>query len=79
MRGWTKVWIAVTVVCIGLTLYEIPNAVQIARFYRLMKKERYTPSGEPNVQAIVPDELVATDPEAGDMLRFCLIYSSFSY
>ena len=79
MRAWTKVWIAVAAVCIAATIYEIPNTVRIARFCWLIKTDRHTPSGDPNVQVIVPDQLVATDPEAGDMLRYCLTYSSFSY
>ncbi len=79
MRAWTKVWIAVAAVCIAATIYETPNAVRIARFSWLIKKDRHTPSGDPNVQVIVPEQLVATDPEVGDMLRYCLTYSPFSY
>lgn len=75
MRGWTKVWIAVAVVCIGLTIYEIPKAVRIFRFSQLLRKERYTTAGKLNVPAVVTDKLIAEDPEAGDMLTYCLTYS----
>ncbi|OHB73710.1 MAG: hypothetical protein A2Z25_11440 [Planctomycetes bacterium RBG_16_55_9] len=74
MRVWTKVWIAVSLVCIGLTVYEIPDAVRITRFSFSMWRNRYTPAGKLNVPAIVTDKLIAEDPEAGDMLRYCLTY-----
>ena len=75
MRVWTKVWIAIVTACVVLTVYEIPNAIQVGRFFWLMWKDCYTASGKQNVPAIVTDRLIAADPEAGDMLRYCLRYS----
>ncbi len=79
MRVWAKLWIAISVVCIGLTLYEIPNARRMIRFSRAMWKNRHTAAGKLNVPAIVTDRLIADDPEAGDMLRYCLTYHTYAY
>ncbi|MHC4540249.1 MAG: HEAT repeat domain-containing protein [Planctomycetota bacterium] len=77
MRVRTKVWIAIVAVCAGLTVYEIPNAVRVWRFTRgTLRADRRTGSGKLNIPAIVTDRLVATDPEAGDMLRYLLKYSA---
>ena len=77
MRLWTKVWIAVAVVCVGLTVYELPNISRVGRFSWSMWiwSSKSTPSGKLSVPAILTDRLIATDPEAGDMLRYCLEYS----
>lgn len=73
MRAWTRVWIAIAAVCVWLTVYEIPDAVRIGRFtWGMMRGDRYTGGGELNIPAVVTDKLVAADPEAGDMLRYCI-------
>lgn len=72
MRARTILWIAIVGVCVGLTIYEIPNAVRIGRFARAIRVNRHTGSGESNIPATVTDNLVAADPEAGDMLKYCL-------
>jgi hypothetical protein len=71
MRLGTAVWMAVLAVCLGATVLEVPDAKMIWRrtthlFARVHKED---------VESAVPDELVATDPEAGDMLRYSLKYS----
>jgi len=76
MRVWTKVWIAVAAVCIAATIYEIPNAVRVWRLsYGTMRSARHTGSGKLNIPAVVTDRLIASDPEAGDMLKYLLKYS----
>lgn len=72
MRVRTKVWIAIVAVCAALTVYEIPNAVRIGRFTWAIWVDRHTSGGNLNVPATVTDRLVAADPEAGDMLKYCL-------
>jgi len=75
-RLWAKVWIVVAAICVGLTVYEIPDAKLIWRFaWATLRRHRHTVSGELDVPAIMTDELIAADPEASDMLRYCLEYS----
>ncbi|MEJ2703086.1 MAG: hypothetical protein P8Z79_11655 [Sedimentisphaerales bacterium] len=77
MRTWTRVWIAIALACGLLTIYEIPKARLIGRFLRVtLDRDRYTASGRLNTPAIVTDGLVERDPEAADMLRYCLNYAS---
>jgi hypothetical protein len=71
LRLGTAVWAAILAVCVGATVFEIPDAEMIWRrtthlFARVDKED---------VESAVPDKLVATDPEAGDMLRYSLKYS----
>lgn len=75
MRVRTKIWIAIAAACVALTVYEIPNAAWIARF-AFGGRDRYAAGGDLDVPAVVTDELVAADPEAGDMFGYSLRYAS---
>ena len=73
MRFWTTVWIVFIFACIGFTVREIPDAGLIWRFVRAaIRSNQYTVGGKLNVPAIITDKLIATNPEAADMLRYCL-------
>lgn len=72
MRLRTKVWITIVTACIALTVYEIPNARLIWRYARMVNLGFDMTQGKPGIQSRLTDELVAADPEAADILTYCL-------
>ena len=70
MRVRTKVWIGVVVVCIGLTVYEIPNVRLIWRYWRAVVSSKQRLSDKAVLEPVLTEEIVATDPEAADILRY---------
>jgi len=72
MRLRDKAWLAIVAVCIGLTVYEIPNARLIRRHIRMINRDNDTPQGKQGVKSRLTDELLAADAEAADILLYCL-------
>lgn len=69
MRFRRRACLVLTLVCIGATFYEIPNARLIWRYvFRGPGRESTRGDGA----ALVSDEVIASDPEAGAILRYCL-------
>ncbi|MBN2134035.1 MAG: hypothetical protein JW741_31315 [Sedimentisphaerales bacterium] len=67
MRPGAKVRIVVLIACVGVTIYEIPSVRRIWRYADMGR-----PRGGPAAKESVPHEVAATDPEAADILRYCL-------
>jgi hypothetical protein len=65
--GKTGVWAAVLALCIGVTIYEMPN---IGRVHRYRASLERNPTDD--AATVLPDGIVAEDPEAGDILKCCL-------
>jgi len=65
------VCIAFAVACVGATLYEIPNGRLIWRC-ALSGRSSNSALGKDNVASAVSDKVIATDPETGDILTYCL-------
>lgn len=72
MRGWTKVWMTTVVLCIGLTLYEIPNVRLIWRCARTIDSHKRNYKNKSDLESALTKKIVATDPEAADILKYCL-------
>ncbi|MHC4521047.1 MAG: hypothetical protein ACYTAS_20840, partial [Planctomycetota bacterium] len=71
MRLRRRVCLVFALACIGATVYEIPNARLIWRYALRGPSSQSTP-GRSDGTALVSDEVIATDPEAGDILKYCL-------
>jgi len=71
MRLGTVIWLAILAVCLGATVAERSDAEVIWRHM----KHLFVGGPKEGVEPTVPDKLVATDPEAGDVLRYCLKYA----
>jgi len=67
MRLGRKVRIAVLIACVGVTVYEIPGVRRIWRYADMGR-----PGGVPAAKETVPDNVAALDPEAAEVLRYCL-------
>jgi len=66
-----RVFVVFAIACVGATLYEIPNGWLVWRNSRDIRRS-HAASGSKGVPAALPNEVVATDPEAGDILTYCL-------
>jgi hypothetical protein len=66
------VWITIAAVCIALTVYEIPNARLIWRYALMVSRGFHALESEKDVKSKLPNDLVAADPEAADILAYCL-------
>ncbi len=71
MRLGTVIWLAILAVCLGATVAERSDTEVIWRHMKHLFVGGQKEGGEPTV----PDKLVARDPEAGDVLRYCLKYA----
>jgi hypothetical protein len=67
LLGKTGVWAAALALCVGVTICEMPN---IDRVWRYRVNLQTNPTG--NIAAALPDRVIAMDPEAGDILKYCL-------
>ena len=72
MRAWTKIWIAVVAACIAATVYEIPNGRLVWRSVSMARRMKAKPVNKAATHSLLTDEIAATDPEAADILRYCL-------
>ena len=72
MRAWTKVWVVIVAVCAGLTVYEIPNARLVWRCASMARRLKKELVPKEVARSILTDEIAAADPEAADILRYCL-------
>jgi len=72
MRLRAKVWMTIVAVCVALTVYEIPNARLIWRYARMVNRGFDSPESEQDIKSRLTDALVAADPEAADVLVYCL-------
>jgi len=71
MRVRRRLWIALVLACVGATLYEIPNALLIRRHAFQGRRGDSAVSGD-DAGVLVSDEEIVVDPEAGDILKYCL-------
>lgn len=71
MQVRRRVWIAIAIACVGATFYEIPNGRLIWQ-YALSGRSKHAAPGKRKAAPVVSDEVIATDPEVGDILRYCL-------
>ncbi len=71
MRFRKPAFVVFVIACVGATLCEIPNGWLVWRNSRDFRK-KHTASGPKNVTVALPDEVAATDPEAGNILTYCL-------
>jgi len=71
MRREAKVRLVLLIVCVGVTIYEVPNVKRIWRDADLGRREERRGNASP-VEQVLSDEVAATDPEAADILRYCL-------
>lgn len=76
MRLWTKVWIAIAAVCIAVTIYEIPNARLIWRYARAVDGDKQQLKDKAVLESILTEEITAADPEAANILTYCLTESN---
>ena len=72
MRVRTKLWIAIIAVCAALTVYEIPNARLLWRYLGASQQIKRQLADKSAVRSVVSKEVAATDPEAADILSYCL-------
>lgn len=72
MRVRTKIWIAVAAVCVALTVYEIPNAREVWRCLRALRQIKSKLVDKTPARSVLSDNVIAVDPEAADILRYCL-------
>ena len=72
MRLCTKIWIAIIAVCIGLSVYEIPKAMFIWRYARTMSHPEEIFKEDTKAKSEHIQEILASDPEAVDILRYCI-------
>ena len=72
MRLRRKVWIAIIVVCIGLSVYEIPKAIFIWRYARTFSHTEEIFKEDKKAKSEQIQEILGSDPEAADILRYCI-------
>jgi len=72
MRVRTKIWIAIIAVCAVLTVYEIPNTRLVWRYVGMSQQIKRQLADKAAVRSALSKEAVATDPEAADILSYCL-------
>jgi len=72
MRVRTKVWIAIVTACVALTVYEIPNARLVWRYVGMSQQIKRQLVDKAAVRSDLSKEVAATDPEAADILNYCL-------
>ena len=72
MRIRTKVWIAIILVCIGLSIYEIPKALFIWGHIRTLAQVEDIFADYTKSKSALREEIKALDPEAFDILRYCI-------
>ena len=65
--GKMGVWAAALALCVGVTICEMPN---ISRVRRYRAHLRIHPTG--NLAAALPNRMTAADPEASDILKYCM-------
>jgi hypothetical protein len=71
MRLGTAIWLAILAVWLGATVVEVSDAELVWRHMKYLLVGGHKEGVEPTV----PDELVAMDPEAGDVLSYGLKYA----
>jgi len=67
VRRGTIIWIGILAICLGGTIYEMPNTVLNLRYHRDLFVDV-----EDHVERVVADRLIAGDPEAGEILRYAI-------
>ena len=72
MRVRTKIWIAIVAVCTALTVYEFPNARLVWRYVGMSQQMKRQLVDKAAVRSVLSKEVAATDPEAADILNYCL-------
>ena len=72
MRLRTKIWIAIIVVCIGLSVYEIPKAMFIWRHTRMLVRNKDIFKDDTDAKSALKEGIMASDAEAFDILRYCI-------
>jgi hypothetical protein len=72
MRVLTIIFITIIAVCAALTVYEIPNVRRTWQCAHMAKclKRKFTDKAR--VRVVLSNEDAATDPEAADILTYCL-------
>ncbi len=68
MKRTDLTWAAILVLLIAATIYEMPHIIGALRGLRNM----FIIDAKEHVTWVLPDRLVAADPEAGDILRYHL-------
>ena len=68
MKRTDLTWAAILVLLIAATVYEMPQIMGALRGLRNM----FIIDAKGHVTWVLPDRLVALDPEAGDILRYHL-------
>lgn len=68
MKRTDLTWAAILVLLIAASVYEMPHIMGALRGLR----NRFIIDAEEHVTWVLPDRLVAVDPEAGDILRYHL-------
>jgi len=69
MKRMIPVWVAMVALCVTGTIYEFPNAVAGLRYVRNVFS-----SARRGGASVVPESVVARDPEAGGVLRYLLAH-----
>jgi len=72
MRVRTKVWIAIVTACVALTVYEISNARLVWLYVGMSQQIKRQLVDKAAVRSVLSKEVAATDPEAADILNYCL-------
>jgi hypothetical protein len=72
MQLRTKIWIAIIVVCIGLSVYEIPKAMFIWRYAWTFEYAEEIFKEDTKAKSEHIQEILASDPEAVDILQYCI-------
>jgi hypothetical protein len=72
MRVRSKIWIAIIAACAALTVYEIPNFRLIWRYVQAVRRDKQDLKDRTVLESVLSDEIIATDPEAADILTCCL-------
>lgn len=67
-RARARVWLAITALCVLVTIYEIPRATVIWRCMRPAVIHRLKLQGKEVLAGVLPEEIVAADPEAAEIV-----------